>query len=103
MKRLVSIHLFETKAKVCGLCGMDFHDSEGCCRDEVKVIKLVQDQVKIPVTLYQIPSVEAIAPVNSVDNFFVLELNNNQRHFYNHFPPLLSAQDIYLQNNVFRI
>lgn len=103
MKRLVSIHLFETKAKVCGLCGMDVHDSEGCCRDEVKVIKLVQDQVKIPVTLYEIPSVEAIAPVIAVYNFSLFQLNDGQRHFNNHSPPILSAQDTYLQNNVFRI
>lgn len=103
MKRLVSIHLFETKAKVCGLCGMDVHDSDGCCRDEVKVIKLVQDQVKIPVTLYEIPSVEAIAPVIAVYHFSLFQLNDGQRRFNNHSPPLLSAQDTYLQNNVFRI
>ena len=103
MKRLVSIHLFETKAKVCGLCGMDVHDSDGCCRDEVKVIKLVQDQVKIPVTLYEIPSVEAIAPAVSLYDVTVHRFIDDQRHFNNHSPPLLSAQDTYLQNNVFRI
>lgn len=103
MKRLVSIHLFETKAKVCGLCGMDIHDSEGCCRDEVKVIKLVQDQVKIPVTLYEIPSVEAVVPVMTDYLFASIRKIDDKRNFNNHSPPLLSAQDTYLQNNVFRI
>lgn len=103
MKRLVSIHLFETKAKVCGLCGMDIHDSEGCCRDEVKVIKLVQDQVKIPVTLYEIPFVEAVVPVMTDYLFASIRKIDDKRHFNNHSPPLLSAQDTYLQNNVFRI
>ena len=103
MKRLVSVHFFETKSAVCGLCGMETHDSEGCCRDEVKVIKLVQDQVKIPVTVYEIPSVEAIVPV--MTDHLLLSLRNidGQRHSNNHSPPLLSAQDTYLQNNVFRI
>jgi hypothetical protein len=103
MKRLVSIHLFETKAKVCGLCGMDVHDSDGCCRDEVKVIKLVQDQVKIPVTLYEIPSVEAIVPILTDYLLASLRKFDDQRHFNNHSPPLLSAQNTYLQINVFRI
>ena len=103
MKRLVTVHLFETKAKVCGQCGMDMHDASGCCHDEVKVVKLVQDQVKIPVILYEIPSVEAAAVV--VSEFIVapFQHTDEQRHFHNHSPPLLSAQDTYLQNNVFRI
>ncbi len=41
-----SVHLFETSADVCGRCGMDTHESNGCCRDEVKVVKLEQDQNK---------------------------------------------------------
>lgn len=103
MKKLVSVHLFETKAKVCGLCGMDMHDNSGCCRDEVKVARLIQDQVKIPVTMYELPSVETLAPV--VSDFLVASLYyvSEDRHFHNHSPPLLSQQDTYLQNSVFRI
>lgn len=103
MKRLVSIHLFETKAKVCGLCGMDIHDADGCCRDEVKVIKLVQDQVKIPVILYQIPAVEAVVP--AMTDYWLAAIRNtdDQRLYNSHSPPLLSAQDTYLKINVFRI
>ena len=103
MKKLVSVHLFENKAKVCGLCGMDIHDNNGCCRDEVKVLKLVQDQVKTPVTIYEIPRVELL-PV-PVSGFITAPAINapEQRHFHNHSPPLIAAQAIYLQNNVFRI
>jgi len=103
MKKLVSVHLFEAKAKVCGLCGMETHDSNGCCRDEVKVAKLVQDQVNTPVTVYEIASLKA--GVAGMSDFRLVALFNagEQRHFHNHSPPLLSAQDTYLRNNVFRI
>jgi len=103
MKRLVSVHLFETKAKVCGLCGMDMHDNSGCCHDETKVAWLVQDQVKIPVTLYELPSIDINAAFISAFIAAPVVNTNELRHFLNHSPPLLSAQDTYLQNNVFRI
>ena len=103
MKRLVSVHLFGTKAKVCGRCGMEMHMSNGCCRDEVKVFKLVQDQNKIPVITYSIPSLEVqAAPINEFLSFSTFNIDE-QRHFHNHSPPLLSSHDTYLQNRVFRI
>ena len=103
MKRLVSVHLFEKKAKVCGLCGMKIHQSKGCCKDEVKVLKMAQDQTKIPVTVYRIPSLEAPAIV--ISDLIVCSVYkvNERIHFHNHSPPLLSEQDTYLLNNVFRI
>ena len=103
MKRLVSVHLFEQKAKVCGLCGMDMHENSGCCHDETKVLKLVQDQVKVPVTVYEIPAAKALVAL-PVDRITVpLVSGNSQRYFRHYSPPLLSAQDSYLQNAVFRI
>lgn len=103
MKRLASVHLFETSADVCEGCGMDTHESNGCCRDEVKVLKLVQDQNKLPVVSYEIPALEITAATPS--DFIVASVKNTdeQRHFHNHSPPLLSKQDTYLQNNVFKI
>ncbi|MBC7874110.1 MAG: hypothetical protein H7Y01_08950 [Ferruginibacter sp.] len=105
MKRLSSVHFFETAADECERCGMDTHEYEatGCCRDEVKLVKLVQDQDKLAAALYDIPALEIIS--FSPSEFIVAALWNTieQRHFHNHSPPLLSEQDTYLQNNVFRI
>ncbi len=103
MKRLVSVHLYETTPDVCGRCGMDTHESDGCCRNEVKVLKLQQDQNKFTVESYEIPSLEIV--VTTPSDFIVASFQNSykQRHFHNHSPPLLSEQDTYLQNNVFRI
>ncbi len=103
MKRLASVHLYETHAKVCGRCGMETHESNGCCRDEVKVVKLVLDQNKLEVTTYSIPALEVIAVTPSEFIAAAFENTYKKRHFHNHSPPLLSAQDTYLQNCVFRI
>lgn len=103
MNRLASVHLFETAADVCGKCGMDTHESNGCCRDEVKVVKLEQDQNTTIITSYDIPALEAAVSIPS--DFIATSFYNvdEKRHFHNHSPPLLSAQDTYLQINVFRI
>ena len=103
MKKLVSVRIFEKKASVCGLCGMHMHANSGCCHDETKVLKMVQDQVKTPVTIYEISSLKSA--VSYVSGFITAPVTSrdNQRHFCNHSPPLLSVRDIYLRNNVFRI
>jgi hypothetical protein len=103
MDQLASVHLFETSVDVCGRCGMDTHESNGCCRDEVKVEKIQHDQNKIPVVVYELPVLDIVSVTPSA--FFTTSFQNDAgyRHFHNHSPPLLSAQNIYLQINVFRI
>jgi hypothetical protein len=103
MKKLASVKLYETTTDVCERCGMDSHESNGCCHNEVKVVKLDQDQNKIPVTLYNFSIVAPEAVTPSVFLIAAFENAGIQKHFLNHSPPLLSAQDTYLQNNVFRI
>ncbi len=103
MNQLASVHLFETSPDVCGRCGMETHESNGCCRDEVKVVKLEQDQNKLIITNFELPILE---PIQTVPSPFLNSSfcnTDETRHFHNHSPPLLSEQDIYLQINVFRI
>lgn len=103
MKKLVSVKLFETKAEQCGQCGMEMHDNPGCCHDDTKYIKLVQDQVKIPVTIFEFTPAASL-PVSSSGYLFASLINPGETsHFNNHSPPLLSEQDNYLQYRVFRI
>lgn len=82
---------------------MDTHESNGCCRDEVTMVKMAVDQTKIPVTVFNLPTVEPIAITPSLFIASAFYNFNEQRHFHNHSPPLLSAKDTYLQINVFRI
>lgn len=103
MKRLVSVHLYEQKAKVCGQCGMGMHDNKGCCHDVVKVHKLVQDQVQSPALHFELPPATAGLPAYSDLLFASLYNAKEPVHSGNHSPPLLSQQDTYLRIGVFRI
>jgi hypothetical protein len=103
MNRLASVQLFEKVPDICGKCGMDTHESSGCCHDTVKVVKLQQDQNKLTISAFQLPAIE---PIQSIPSQFLVAFFcnfDNSRHFLNHSPPLLSGSDIYLQINVFRI
>lgn len=83
-------------------CGKKSESKKGCCKTELKVVK-VEDAQKMPATteapglfaalmarplsLMQLPPVSQMAVQASVA----------------HSPPLLSSQDTYLRNRVFRI
>ena len=103
MNRLASTELFAYEGERCGKCGMHTDESNGCCRDEVKIVKMNDDQ-KLTVALsYILPSLDALVQEPSeymVTSFYNVPVT---RHFLNHSPPLLAAQDICLQNSVFRI
>lgn len=103
MKKLVSVNFYGKKSKVCGLCKMEMHNNDGCCHDEVKVVKLVQDQVTTPAFVCNFQSPEAAAPVISDFLFTSLFNTDQQRLTQSHSPPILSGQDTYLRINVFRI
>ena len=103
MNRLASTQLFATEVKVCGKCGMDTHKSNGCCRDEVKIIKMEVDQKVASHISFELPALEAL--VQTPSEFITASFINagETRHYLNHSPPLLTEQDTYLQNCVFRI
>ncbi|PZR27340.1 MAG: hypothetical protein DI535_10970 [Citrobacter freundii] len=103
MNRLASTQLFATVEKECGKCGMHITDSHGCCRDEVKMVKMDDDHkvspsvtadfalLKIPV---QVPSEFISTPSFNIP---FQEFTDAQP------PPLLKGQETYLQHCVFRI
>lgn len=103
MKRLASVQLFASAKVICGDCGMHTRESNGCCHDEIKVVKLEQDQNTFSAASLTIPAPDIAAIIPSA--FITADFFNDkgQAHFHNHSPPLLSAQDIYLQINTFRI
>ena len=103
MNKLASAELFASENKQCGKCGMHTEDSNGCCRDEVKIVKMEDDQKLTSTFTFELPSSDAQVHIPS--EFIVTSFYNvpDSGHFLNHSPPLLSAQDTYLQNGVFRI
>ena len=80
---------------------MHTEDANGCCHDEVKIIKLQDDQQSASLN-YQFVSPEALAENLPL---FVTEpviVAGEKFSVNNHSPPL-SKQDTYLRNCVFRI
>ena len=87
----------------CDKCGMYKAKSHGCCHDEVKLVKLQDDQNRESGVLFDFSVSRLLATVPSpyiVTSFFNADETN---HHKIHWPPLLSQQDAYLQNCVFRI
>jgi hypothetical protein len=103
MNRLDSVKLFAVASESCNRCGMDTHTSHGCCHDEVKVVKMAVDQQQTIVADHSIPAMELPVSIPPAFISASFERPNIAKHFHNHIPPLLSAQDTYLQINVFRI
>ncbi len=85
----------------CDLCRMDKGGS-GCCRDEVKVLKLQQDVFQSEGFAYHfaLPLL-----VSNTTSYLLLPFQNVKTtdHYFSHHPPLISKEDTYLDNCVFRI
>lgn len=103
MKRLVAVRVFESKADACARCGMTIDKDNHCCHDEVKMVKMINDQNRIPVMLYDLSS---FSPASSMVSEFLIQPILNGASLIpsqGHSPPLISLQDIYIKNRVFRI
>ena len=102
MGRVQSVDFYAAEKKTCGKCGMPLDKSHGCCKDEVKIFKLQSDQNKASAS-YSIKNIDLPAIVPS--DFIAASFYNIDKslHYYDHSPPLLAEQGIYLQNCVFRI
>jgi len=102
MDRYDSFSLYKTAGDGCTTCGMHTN-GKGCCHDEVKILKIQDDYQTSSVSF----SVKDIQPaVSTTSEFLSTILRNNDAVLTktDHSPPLLlSQQDVYLQNRVFRI
>lgn len=102
MDRLQSVQLGDNHTDNCDDCGMPKRDNKGCCKDEIKVLKL-QISHTTPQVLTAGPSFIPSLPLVPV-NFLVPPLftSTEKASSVAHSPPL-SLQDTYLRNCVFRI
>ena len=103
MNGLASTELFAMEGKRCGECGMNLHKSHGCCHDEVKIVKLEDDQKITSSVSFELPSLDMPAQVPSEfisTTFYNGDVTSSHN---NHPPPLLAEQDVHIINCVFRI
>lgn len=101
MNRFDSSKFGASKSEVCSKCGMHTSDSNGCCHDEIKVIKIQDDQLASALSFKFTDPDVAIIHQPSYTNYIII---NPRKGFAltNHSPPL-DKQNTYLLNCVFRI
>lgn len=86
----------------CNKCGMSTQKSNGCCRDELKVFKLDTDKLATKAVVYQF-SIPAV-PTTILSWFILPDVQQStEREYRINGPPLISKQDTYLNNCVFRL
>lgn len=102
MDRYHSWELGTSEKEKCNTCGMKNSTTNDCCRDEVKLVKLQQNQVPAKALILHFALPELILNTSS---FLLLPFQNISPAsvFPDTGTPLLSEQDTYLQNCVFRI
>ena len=101
MDKINAVELGHVSNDECGKCGMYISDSDGCCKDEVKVVKMQVDQAlaKLVKADFSLP---LLFPQTTEFLFTPLFHKMEKTEPVAHGPPL-SEQDTYLQNCVFRI
>lgn len=103
MNKLDSVQLFAPASKKCGKCGMHTDASHGCCRDEVKIVK-IDDEQKITAAIDF--SVQALQLPAQVPSAYILTafINSDETgHSTDHSPPLSATKDMRSLLCVFRI
>jgi hypothetical protein len=99
MDRFDSAQLGTSASDKCAKCGM--HKDGGCCRDDVKVVKLQTSHMasQLISSEFSLPAAQIITT-----EFLLSPFRNYTETFkaVDHGPPL-SEQDTYINNRVFRI
>lgn len=101
MDRYDSFRLYKAASDWCTRCGMHTKNN-GCCHDEVKIVKL-QDDYQTSSASFAFKNIQPLA-IDCGEFLSTGLLKSNEPLIVTgHSPPLLSQQDIYIQNRVFRI
>lgn len=101
MNKRVAVELGYSVKDDCGKCGMNIQKSKGCCKDDVRVVKMQADH-NLAKTLgsdFSLSLPPAAFPDYPIASFFT---STHLRYPLAHGPPL-NAQDTYLLNCVFRL
>ena len=102
MNKQRSIELGAAQKEICDKCGMVKKESHGCCRDEVKVVKLQQDTQLAKIVT---PSLELSLPVITASQHLIAPFYNftESSEPASFQPPPLQPDDLCVANSVFRI
>lgn len=102
MGKPAGVEIGASHAKDCGNCGMPLKEKKSCCESDVKLVKLQQDQSGATFAVFHF-GIDAPALLHQTDHLFAALQKPTRLTPPAHAPPLLSRQDTYLVNRVFRI
>ncbi|TCZ74536.1 HYC_CC_PP family protein [Flaviaesturariibacter aridisoli] len=102
MDRYHSWELGAPKADRCDTCGMSVKKN-GCCHDQVKLVKVQQDATGAQYALFTFAAAPALLPPQPMWEALLSVPATDRSATPIHGPPLLSRQDTYLRHCVFRI
>jgi hypothetical protein len=103
MDEFVGWSLFHGKDDICGKCGMEEKDNEGCCKDEHKQFKLKTDHQKAAVTqlIHFVTAPALFEPV--IDFSFHTIICINESYPTCHAPPDIGNGKLHILHCVFLI
>ena len=101
MDRYDSFRLYQVANDWCTTCGMHSKD-HGCCHDEVRIVKLHDDH-QTSTFSFSLKNLQPVMITPSELLSVALVTDDVLINKADHSPPLISGQDTYLQNRVFRI
>jgi hypothetical protein len=100
MDRYHSFSLYQAASDRCTTCGMHAN-KRGCCHNEVKIVKIQNSyQTASALFSFKVTPPDFIASEFLSASLLGEEIPSNTTA---HSPPLLTPEDTYLQNGVFRI
>jgi hypothetical protein len=101
MNKLHSWQVGADDSEKCDSCGMTVSDKNGCCHNEVKVVKLQQDVIHAAekTELVNAPFLLSFA---SIYLGLPVRPAETTQVFNGYSPPIISFQEAYIKNRVFR-
>lgn len=103
MNRYIGASLYHTKEKKCTNCGMDKSKSNGCCKDEHKILKLKREHQKTTNSYdFSVLNNPVVITEFIIHDQYSFPLANSTYSSI-HAPPDKQSQSIYLLNCVFLI
>lgn len=97
-----SFDLYSNHSDECGKCGMSLESPNGCCKNELKIVKLQVDQSTSFIG-YSINHIEAPSVISSGFTLVSPIASQNLYTPVNYVPPDPSGPVLYVRNRVFRI
>ena len=101
MNKVDSVQLGDASSDECGKCGMHIESSNGCCKDDVQMVKLQVDQsfAKIVAPDFSLH----LLPLQAFQSYYTSYSTIVEEKYPLANGPPISKQDTYLQNCVFRL